>query len=147
MAYTVTIDVKIPVIDTATVADKVAPTLAPEFVLSESYVDNSNFRSLCGDPSIYPENHFDKENFAMVSSVKEFMDKVSNHPSILSAFKEAYSIAEKAETTSDSKTGQKIKSGKYEFVVEDYKEALYIKEAGSEIADEGFTVTVVEKTA
>lgn len=137
MAYTVTVNVKIA--ESTSVIDP--STIAPELKLGNSYVDDAKFRKNCTDDQMYPENHFDHGHFAMVSSVQQFIDKISGHPSILSAFKEAYRVALAAEASDN------VKIGKFEFTVDDYKEALYAKEVGAELADEGFSVTIAEKAA
>ena len=124
--YTVTIKYTAPSEESAA---QLKSTIAPQFVLGQSYVDESTFRKDIPD-SAYPANMFDRGNFVMAESLDEYFSKMVSYPSAVLALRSAVLAGAQG----------------YAFDVEDYKDKMYYEELGRKLADDGFTITV-EKTS
>ena len=122
MAYTVTIKYSRKAEDALRIPKD---TIAPQFVLGESYVDDEKFREGI-TAEAFSRNIWEKGDFEMAQSLVDYLGSLSQHPGVALALKSAVIAGE----------------GGYTFDTEDYKDKMYYEELGRKLADEGFTITV-----
>ena len=122
MAYTVTIKYSRKAEDALRIPKD---TIAPQFVLGESYVDDEKFRE--GIPAeAFSRNIWEKGDFEMAQSLVDYLGSLSQHPGVALALKSAVIAGEAG----------------YTFDTEDYKDKMYYEDLGRKLADDGFTITV-----
>ena len=122
MAYTVTIKYARKAEDALRTP---VDTIAPQFTLGESYVDDEKFRE--GIPAdAFSRNIWEKGDFEMAQSLTEYLGSLSEHPGVVLALKSAVLAGE----------------GGYTFNTEDYKDKMYYEDLGRKLADDGFTIDV-----
>lgn len=122
MAYTVTIKYARKAEDALRIPKD---TIAPQFVLGESYVDDEKFRE--GIPAeAFSRNIWEKGSIEMAQSLESYLGSLSEHPGAALALKSAMLAGD---------TG-------YAFDTEDYKDKMYYEDLGRKLADDGFTITV-----
>lgn len=124
MAYTVTIVYTGP--KAADAVDLTLP-ICPIYTTTNSYVDSTAYAGTVYDTNV--------QGFGSIEAVEPYASTGFPFPVPLAQFKMAV-----------IGTAQSDGSKKYEFEVDDYKEAIYYTEVGAQLADQGFTVTVTEKT-
>lgn len=113
MAYKISITYTKPI---AAVEGMPTHPIAPEFVLTESYVDDAN----------YSKNVWKKDDFEMAENLDAYLRKLSEHPGVALALKSAVLNAGTA----------------YEFQSDDYKDKMYYEDLGRKLEADGFKIEV-----
>lgn len=123
--YTVTIKYTAP---SEEAAAQLKSTIAPQFVLGQSYVDESTFRKGIPD-SAYPANMFERGHFVMAESLDGYFSQMVAHPGLVAALKKA------------------MRDGTYKMTEVDEKTSLYMDEVKVALATQGFEITVAKNEA
>lgn len=122
MAYTVTIKYASKSDDALRIP---TDTIAPQFSLSESYVDDAKFRE--GIPAdAFSKNVWEKDGLTLAQSLETYLGALSSHPGVVLALKSAILAG----------------GSGYKFDTDDYKDKMYYEDLGRKLAADGFTITV-----
>ena len=119
--YTVTIKYTAPV----EAAGQLKSTIAPQFALGQSYVDEEAFRKDIPE-SAYSKNVWENGHFIMAESLEEYFATFIAHPGLVAALKKA------------------MRDGTYKIEEVSEKDGLYMDEVKDALASQGFEIKVVK---